>query len=147
MKNMNNTREILRKLGVGELHATIAMQQAFFLPRSTRADATATMILVKALQHGLIKAGCRLQKDGVMGPETAKCLAAVSGPKWLNKTWIRLAEDVIRAEKFGIGAMVHDPPPVAMVLSGDEAGIASKASSVLVVLAVLGGAFYFTRNK
>ena len=144
-KSMQNTREMLRKLGVGEIHATIAQYQAFFLPRSTRADATATMILTKALQRGLVKAGCHLEVDGVMGPETARCLSQVSGPKWLNKTWIRLAEDVLRAEKFGIGAMVNAPPPVSMVLSGDEVSTRAKVSSLLLAGAVLLGAFMFKK--
>jgi hypothetical protein len=138
-----NTRAILKKLGVSELHATLAMQQVFFLPRSSRADANATIIIVKAMQRGLRRAGCPATVDGWLGPKTAKCLEKVSGPKWRNKTWIKLAEEVIAAEKYGIPS--SSPAPGSMTLSG--VGIATQASGLLLIGAVLVGAFYFTRGK
>jgi hypothetical protein len=91
-------RELFTALGIGQFVMPLAIQYAFFLPRTTDPYAQGVIILVKGIQRTLNRRGADLVVDGGLGPKTAAMIERVSGPDWQNKTWIQIAGDVIAAK-------------------------------------------------
>ena len=88
-------RSMLEQLGVGSPLIEIAIEMAFFLPRTTDPYSAGMIILVKAVQRGLNKLGFDLDVDGGLGERTVAAITAVSGPRWYDKSWVQIMGDVL----------------------------------------------------
>jgi hypothetical protein len=93
-----DVRQMLLELGVGSFNTEMAIQYAFMLPRTVDPYAPGVMILMESLQRGLNKLGCKLAVDGGLGAQTEKCLIAVSGKRWYDKSFVQLMGDVLTAK-------------------------------------------------
>jgi hypothetical protein len=85
-----NERQQLKSLGVGEVHATLAIPYLYFVPRTSDADAQGVQVIVAALQRKL-----GVPETGYLGDRTANALAQRSGPDWFDKRWNQLVGDVL----------------------------------------------------
>lgn len=117
-------REQLKKLGVGDVHATLAIPYLYFFPRTSDADAQGIQIIVSAIQRGL-----RVPETGILNQRTIDKLARVSGPTWFDKSWNAL-----------IGDILTKPIPMGgYVTVGDDQGGPGK----LIALGIVGLAAWF----
>ena len=140
--NHQNARVMLLSLGMGEYTVQMALQSAFFLPRTCDPDAQVTIMLATAIQNGLNQMGAGIPVTGSLDERTVAQIRRVSGPDWYNKTWIQLAGDVI--EGVRAGASLKPPPPAATTGLGDD------SPSVTPWLLGLGAGallFYATRRR
>jgi lysozyme family protein len=95
----DDVRDMLLQLGVGHNNATMLIPYMFFLPRTCDPDAQGVMFVVAALQNGLNRRGANLQTDGYLGKKTAAAIRRVSGPTWVDKTWVQIAGDILKSPK------------------------------------------------
>lgn len=140
--DQSNARTVLKELGTTELHATMAIQSMFFLPRSSRSDANVTQIIVGAVQRGLRQLGCQVQVDGYFGPKTAACVQKVSGPRWRNKTWMEICQDILNMRNAGERLLGRRDTPAL-----GEVPVVQQAGVFLMVGAIIAGALYLKRPK
>jgi len=85
-----NERQQLKAIGVGEVHATLAIPYLYYLPRTSDADAQGVQVIVAALQRAL-----GVPDTGYMGDRTANAIATVSGSGWFDKRWNEIIGDVL----------------------------------------------------
>jgi len=100
MGNNVDVRSMLLELGVPRYLTDMAIPMTWFLPGTTDPDEPATIEIVKALQRGLRRFGYKdVQVTGLVDTQTAHALDEVSGPGWVQRTWIQLMSDVINAKR------------------------------------------------
>ena len=95
-------RMLFQSFGMGDYEATMAIQSAFFLPRTTDPDAQVTILLVKGVQRGLNDLGAQLTPNGILGQSTMDYLRVVSGPLWHGKAWVQIYGDIDSARQQGL---------------------------------------------
>jgi hypothetical protein len=96
-----SARSILQSLGTGEVQATAAIFAMQLFPASSDPDAASTIVIVNAMQRGMVKLGCPLQINGRIDKATANCLHELGGPHWENKTWLTLGEQLLLRQAAG----------------------------------------------
>lgn len=112
---MDNVPDMLRAAGVPNPLLGMAQQYVFFLPRTCDPYAQGVMLLVEAIQNVLASKGAPLVPDGGLGEETARYIRIVSGPGWVDKTWVKLLGEALAAppfEKPRLSPALTHPVPV-----------------------------------
>jgi hypothetical protein len=139
MKNTYSSRSILLALGVGEVNATLAIQQIQLAPRDSDPDAAATIVIVSAVQRGLNQTGCLLQETGRLDNATMACIARMSGPKWESKSWLLITKDILNLKRAGLDvpSLSHQEVGLGTTSFGKSAGM----------LLLIGGLAYLALKK
>lgn len=134
----SDLRALFQSFGMGEYHASLAIQSAFFLPRTTDPDAQVTIALVKGVQHGLNELGGNVPTNGILGRRTMDCLRVVSGPMWHGKAWAQIYGDLDAARQQGLQFREEGPKNISL---GDYVAVGSMSSDA-VSMGALGLAAY-----
>jgi hypothetical protein len=95
-------REMLMRLGSGEIGATLAIPYLPQTPRISDPDAQGVIMIIECIQRGLNRMGCDLRTDGFLGVQTTHCLKQVSGISWHEKSWLQLLGDVLGGLRAGV---------------------------------------------
>ena len=129
-----NEREQLKNLGVGEVHATLAIPYLYYVPRTSDADAQGVQVIVAALQRAL-----HVPETGYMGDRTANALERVAGADWFDKRWNQLVGDVLTRPQAtnGLGNYIE---------VGSVFDKMTQTQKLVLVGAVLGGAYLFWKK-
>lgn len=134
-----NERQQLQKLGVGEVHATLAIPYLYYLPRTSDADAQGVQVIVAALQRAL-----GVPETGYMGDRTANAIEAVSGSDWFDKRWNQIVGDVLtRTPRGGLSGYV------SVGETGGAGGFLGKFTTTQKVIgaaAIIGAVCWFSRK-
>lgn len=101
-KNTYSGRSILRTLGVGETMATLALMRMQQTPATSDPDASATIVLIKAVQRAMNQLGCAQAITGRLDSSTKACIARVSGPSWENRPWMKITRDLVTMRDAGL---------------------------------------------
>lgn len=137
-----DARTMLLMLGMGDTIATLVIPHINFLPRTTDPDSASVMMMVKAIQINMASLGCPLTPDGWLGPETSRCIAAISGAGWYDKTWIQIIGDVLDAKDSGFR---FKKPSRGLAMGADEEPKSSLVPILLVAGTVI-GALWITQK-
>ena len=132
-------RALFQSFGMGEYHASMAIQSAFFIPRTTDPDAQVTIALVKGVQTGLNDIGANVPVNGILGIRTMDYLRVVSGPLWHGKAWMQIFGDIDAARQQGLE--FHKSTSGGEMSLDDYVAVGS-ASSDLFSIGALGIAAY-----
>lgn len=92
--------DLLSAAGVGRYLQPMAIQFMNMLPRTTEPYAAGAVELAKGLQRLLNQQGAKLTVDGGMGTETVRALMKFSGPRWYDKSWAQLYDDVLEGKPW-----------------------------------------------
>jgi len=95
-------RAQLKKLGVSDVHATLAMTYLWYLPRTSDADSQGVQIIISAIQKGL-----NVKQTGYLTGATIARLEQVSGKGWFDKNWNSLLGDVLTHKPEAVGNYVE----------------------------------------
>lgn len=148
-KRIPDVGTMLEQLGTKTSLAPMAIQFAFFLPRTCDPYAAGTQELVKACQRGLAKKGYYTGPiDGGMGIDTAKAVQCVAGPRWYDKNWVQIMGNILYAP-------VAPPPRVRtqrIAVATPTGSIGSAVGSILdnplgLVGVGVGVWYFFLRKK
>lgn len=94
-----NVRDMLIDLGMGKFNATMPIETMFMAPATTEASSAPVMILVGHLQDNLNAMGANVGHGGYIDQRTYSALAAIAGPKFLEKSWFETVKAVIAARR------------------------------------------------
>jgi hypothetical protein len=140
----NNARQLLRRLGMGDYNATMAIQYMFIAPAATDPDMPPVILMTKHLQQGLRAAGGTCQVTGQIDDATAKCLVRLAGPDWHQKSWYELFSVVITAKRR---RSLETPPAMAMGLVPDLSSFPDVPGGVFTLAAGGYAVWYFFFRK
>jgi hypothetical protein len=92
--NHTDVPSILMHFGIGRFNSQVAAQYVFMIPRTTDPDAQGVIMLVEAVQRGLLRMGAGVKQSGILDQATVDALRRISGPEWHGKTWLQILGDV-----------------------------------------------------
>lgn len=112
-------RQMLIDGGAGQFTADMSIPYMNFLPRTCDPYAQGVQQIVSGLQRLLNKKGAQLEVDGGMGQDTLAELLVYAGPRWYDKSWAQLYDDVIRGKKWpgwrrSVRVVDNTPPQAAL---------------------------------
>jgi hypothetical protein len=130
-----NVRQLLMSVGgIGAFNVEMAIQNAFFMPRTTDPDSQPTITLIEGLQRAL-----DLDVSGTLTPETVRAIRRVSGKNWMSKTWLQIYGDVGTMKK--VSALGDEDVLVA------SSGLGDAFTTVPLVTLIGGAALLFLALK
>ena len=100
MRRFSNAGDMLKAAGIGQYNTALSLPYVSMIPRTCDPYAQGVIQLVQGLQNALNSRGAHLELDGGLGPATAKEIAKYAGPRWYDKTWLQLYDDVLRGKKW-----------------------------------------------
>ncbi len=99
LTRMNNTRDLVLKLGIGSFNAPMVQQWMFTQPATTDPKAPGVILMVRALQAKLGQMGAPIMNTGYLDKPTAAVLEQLIGYGWLNRPWSEVVGAVIAARE------------------------------------------------
>jgi hypothetical protein len=100
-KSLNNGRELVRALGIGNFNATMIIQYLFIAPATTDPKSAPVIMLVKAIQKKLIAMGAKIAPTGYLDNATAAAIEVICGHGWEQRPWADLVQNVLQAQRTG----------------------------------------------
>lgn len=92
----NDLWSLLARAGVSTTLTPLAIPFMNMLPLTGEPEAQGVQILVQGLQRLMRERGQRIAVDGALGPQTVRALQVFAGPRWDQKSWATLYQDVLR---------------------------------------------------
>lgn len=96
----HDLRALLIRAGAGQYTADMSIPYMNFLPTTTEPYAQGVQQIVQGLQRLLNEKGARLRVDGGFGERTIKALMVFAGPRWYDKSWAQLYNDVLSGHRW-----------------------------------------------
>lgn len=129
----NDLLALLARAGVGPVLAPMAIQYMNMLPLTAEPESQGVLLLVQGLQRLLRQRGARLVVDGGLGPQTVRALERFAGPRWSQKSWATLYQDVLRGPWQG---PIRNDRQLLDAAPADLGGVSDVAFSPLGMLAI-----------
>ncbi len=107
---MNNARQLLTALGIGQFNATMVVPYMMMAPRTTDPKSSPVILMVQHIQRTLYAMGATDVADsGRFDTATARALEAAVGQDWERMSWGSLIAELLRARD----QRVDVSPPIA----------------------------------
>lgn len=95
-----NVREMLLQLGTPPFTATMVIPSVWMTPGTTDPDSPSVIEIIRAIQRGLRKLGyTNVEVLGVLDSFTGAALNQVASPRWMEKAWVQIMDDVLSSMK------------------------------------------------
>lgn len=105
-----NLRDMLILGGAGQFMADNSIPFMFMLPGTCEPYAQGVIQIVECLQRLLNMRGSDLEVDGGLGAATQDAVRKWSGPRWYEKSWAQIYQDVIKGKPWtGFRRQSRDP--------------------------------------
>lgn len=85
----------LLMLGMNRETATMTIPYVWFAPATTDPYSAVIIALVEAIQHTLLERSIPTRADGYVDARTSLALAKYAGPRWKNRPWIHVIDDLL----------------------------------------------------
>ncbi len=92
---MPDVLEQLKKLGLSEVTAGMAIPYMWFSPGSSEPYSPVVIMIVRGVQNGLRTLGVQTRGDGFIDSATSRALTRISGAHWKAKAWVQIYGDII----------------------------------------------------
>jgi hypothetical protein len=92
---MPDVLEQLKKLGLNQVTASMAIPYMWFTPATSDPYSPVVILIVRGAQNGLRRLGIQTRGDGFIDRATSNAFTRIAGAHWKGKAWVQVYSDII----------------------------------------------------